>query len=89
VQRPTVFANSLAVVAAILYVLCRLLVEVAPGAFATTAQSWFHGLVISPEPWNGLDASSFVLGLLTFTVVSWLSAFMWATVYNKLAGTAA
>ncbi len=85
-QRPTVFANSLAVVAGTFYVLCRILVALAPDAFARSAQSWFHGMVVAPQPWSGLDASSFLLGLVTLTLVAWLFAFGWATVYNKLAG---
>ncbi len=84
-QRPTLFANSLAVVAAAFFVVCRILVSVAQGAFATIAQSWFHGLVIAPQPWPGLEASSFVIGLVTVTFVAWLFAFLWATVYNRLA----
>lgn len=85
-QRPTVFANSLAVVAAALFVICRVLVAAVPDTFSGIAQSWFHGLVIAPQPWAGLSASSFVLGLATLTIVAWLFAFSWATVYNKLAG---
>ena len=86
-QRPTTFANSLAVVAAAFFVLCRILVAVVPDAFASVAQSWFHGLVIAPQPWLGLNVSSFAFGLVTVAVVSWLFAFGWATVYNRLAGS--
>lgn len=83
--RVTPFANSLAGIAAGFFVLCRILVSVAPALFASIAQSWFHGLVVAPSPWPGMTAGDFVLGFVSVTVVAWLVAFAWATLYNRLA----
>jgi hypothetical protein len=84
-SHPTAFANSLALVAGALFVLCRALAGLAPGLFAAVGQSWFHGLVVAPQPWPAMDAPSFVLGLVTLAVTAWLFGFAWAWVYGRLA----
>jgi len=81
--RATAFANSLAVISAVFYVLCRVVVGVAPGLFVAIAESWFHGLVIAPEPWPAMSATSFVLGLVSFAAVAWVFGYAWAWLYKR------
>jgi hypothetical protein len=80
------FAHSLATVSAAGYVLCRVLVAVvAPGFFASVAQSWFHGLVVAPSPWLAMGVTEFLLGMVTVAAVAWIFAAAWAWLYNRRA----
>jgi hypothetical protein len=83
--RAVPFANALAAVSAAGYVLCRVLIDMAPGFFASVAQSWFHGLVVAPTPWPTMNAGEFLLGLVSLTAVAWIFAAAWAWLYNRLA----
>lgn len=81
-QQPYVIANALAVTTAIVYVACRVLVGLFPDAFFAIAQSWFHGIELSKlDSWN-LTMSSFVLGLISSTVTSWVIGYIFAKVYR-------
>jgi len=82
------FANAFALVIGAVFVLCRVFAGLAPGLFAAVGQSWFHGLVIAPQPWPAMDAASFVLGLVTLVLAGWLFAYAWALAYERLAGSA-
>ncbi|MBI5465547.1 hypothetical protein HY946_02965, partial [Candidatus Gottesmanbacteria bacterium] len=44
------FANALAVVMGVFYIVCRLLVGIAPDLLRSIAQSWFQGYDLSAIP---------------------------------------
>ncbi len=79
---PNVTANALAVTSAILYVFCRMAVSLFPQLSITIAQAWFHGLEISKVSGWSLTMSSFIVGLVSFTVAAWLTGYLFARVYN-------
>lgn len=82
---PVVISNALAVTTAIIYVLCRVLVGLFPDLFFTIAQSWFHGIELSRlDSWN-LTTSSFILGIVSSIVTSWVVGYIFANVYNYFA----
>jgi len=82
-----VLANAFALTAAILWVVCSLLIAIFP-AFALTVTSWWmHGLALSAMgTWNLTWGNAF-LGGLTLIVATWLSAYLfgwcWETVSGK------
>ena len=62
-HNPMATANALAVMTVIIFVVCRILVGFFPDLFFTIAQSWFHGITLTPGgTWN--------LSLLSFTLYS-------------------
>lgn len=74
-------ANTLASLAAASFIFCVLLTIFAPGVYQAIVQSWFHGvdlsLIWNPQPGN------VVLGFVSFTLISWLSGWAFAKLYNK------
>lgn len=83
-NKSLVLPNALAVTTAIVYVLCRVLVGVFPNAMFSVAQSWFHGIQLSRlGTWN-LTLPSFVLGLVSSTVTSWVVGYIFVIVYRRL-----
>ena len=80
----TPFANALAVVMGVLYIVCRLLVGIAPDLFRSIAQSWFHGYDLSAIPAGSTTFGGFLLGLITAVLATWLFGYFFAWVYNKL-----
>lgn len=77
------FANALAVLMGVVYVLCALFVAVLPDLFKAVAVSWFHGIDLEAI-WTGGLRGNFLLGLGSTVVLSWLGGWVFAWVYNKL-----
>lgn len=77
------FGHASAVVVAVFYVGCALLVAVLPDLFRAISQSWFHGIDIG-SIWTGSSRGNFVLGLVSAVVLGWVSGWGFARVYNKL-----
>ncbi|MBS3153302.1 hypothetical protein J4426_01950 [Candidatus Woesearchaeota archaeon] len=78
----TKVANSLAVTAAIVYLVCIFAVWIAPGLTATLGSYLFHGIDIN----NLVVTRSFsysLVSLITGTIISWLIGALFAMVYNK------
>lgn len=70
-------------VAGILFVLCRLVFELAPQSTLATMKYVFHtdwSSVAAPVTWGG-----FFLGLVLFVVFAALVGVAWASIYNRLA----
>jgi hypothetical protein len=84
--RPVPLANSSAIVAALLYVLCAVFVAVAPGIYLAVLRSWFHGVQLSPLAGPGLSAGGLLLGITTLVATAWVSAAALAALYNRLGG---
>lgn len=79
------FANALAVVMGVVYIVCRLLVGIAPDLFRSIAQSWFHGYDLSTIPVAPLTFGGFLVGLITAVVATWIFGYLLVWTYNKLA----
>lgn len=76
------FANALAAITAIVYVVCSLLVVVFPGFFKLVSQSWFHGIDIGLI-WTGSPRGNFLVGFVTAVVGMWLAGRVFAWLYNQ------
>lgn len=74
--------NALAVTAAIVFVLCRVLVGLFPDISFAIAQSWFHGIELGKVgAWN-LTFVSFVLGVISSTITAWIVGYIFTKVYK-------
>ena len=80
------FANALAAVMGVVYIVCRLLVGIAPDLFRSIAQTWFHGYDLSAIPPAPMTFGGFVVGLITSVGAAWIFGYALAWVYNKLSG---
>lgn len=76
-------ANALGVVGAVYYIGCYLVASLAPDFYKTIAESWFHMMKLNSLWKSGPDG--LVLGLISFTVVSWISGWVLAFAYNSFA----
>ena len=77
-------SNGFAVLGAASYLFCYAVAAVLPGLYKAVAQSWFHMIDLSGA-WKSAP-SGFVLGLVSFTIVSWISGWLIAECYNYFLG---
>lgn len=77
-------ANALAILMAILYIACALLVALLPEFSKAVFGSWFHGIDIT-SIWTGAPRGNFVLGGVSAVLVSWGGGWLFARIYNQLA----
>jgi hypothetical protein len=81
------FANALAVLTTVLYVLFAIIALVSPRAFAILFDAQFFGAnVASLFPKVQPSAASLVT-LVLMIVMSWVVGYMWAWLYNRFANT--
>lgn len=83
--KETSFAHAVAIVAAGSYIFCVLLIATMPSVYESIMTSWFHGIDVSTLWSKGLQPMPMIFwGLMTFTAFTWITAFAFACVYNKL-----
>ncbi len=78
----TALANTSGVLGAIFFLACYALVITAPDTYKAIAQSWMHGIDLNLV-WRPA-AGNFILGIISFTAVSWITGWLFAYLYNKL-----
>ena len=78
------FANALAAVTGIVYVVCSLSVALFPGFSKVVGQSWFHGMDIGLI-WTGNARGNFLLGIISAVFGMWLAGYIFAWFYNQFA----
>lgn len=80
------FANAAAIVAGLYYTVCLVLTLVAPDVTFNLFQAMFHGLNLQPiRATDPLNLGGLTLGLITFMISTWVTAYALIEVYNKLA----
>ncbi len=79
-----VLANTLGAMGAIYFLACYLVASFTPGLYKTIAASWMH-MIRLEGLWKS-GPSNFMLGLISFTVVSWISGWLFAKLYNYFSG---
>ena len=72
------FANSLAVVVGLVYILTYVLAMVAPSAFEFLFNAQFFGAELAPE-----DPQMNLWMFVSMVIVSWVIGYAWAWLYNK------
>lgn len=85
-MKPVVLANVATAVGAAFYIICATLVYAAPDLAFSIAQSWFHGINLEVVRATGpASLGSTVFGLISLSVVLWVSAYVAGYLYNYLA----
>lgn len=77
-------AYSLATVSGIAYIVCALLVAVAPEGTLSFFGALFHGIDITKIAATNLTIGSTILGFVEIIVLSYLLGWLFAITYNKL-----
>ena len=77
--REGAFANALGLLGAVYFLACYFVAAVFPELYKAIASTWFHMIDLS---WKS-GPSGFLLGLVSFTVTSWISGWLVAWVYNR------
>lgn len=78
-------ANASAILTGGFYLVCRLLAGIAPDLLRAIGQSWFHTYDLSTIPVADLGFGLTLVGFLTAVGLGWLTGYLLAWVYNKLA----
>lgn len=76
-------AKAFGFLGAIYFLTCYLVAAVFPELYKAIATTWFHMIDLSGVWKSGPDG--FFLGLISFTVVSWISGWLVAWTYNRFA----
>ena len=84
--KPVPFANAAAIVAASVYVLCRVLVAIMPNVLFGMMQTWVHTVNLeSLQLDESLSFGTFLGGLISLVVLVWLLVYATIALYNRLA----
>ena len=83
---PKRVAYSLASVSAILYIVCAVLIAIAPEATIKLFGSLFHGINIELIAQNTISFGSTILGLIEIVVGSLIIGWLFAKIYNSIKG---
>lgn len=81
-HNPFATASASALTVASFYIVCRVFVGLFPKFSYSIMQAWFHGLAPQTMGSFNLSTYSFVLGLVSATVVAWLIGWCYAHCYN-------
>ncbi len=79
------FANAAAAVMAIWVVICALLSYLMPDLFFAVAKSWMHTINLETvKTAFNPDLGSLILGLVTATILTWVTMYGTISLYNRL-----
>jgi len=78
-------AITLAIVASILYIVCALLIAIAPDFIIKLFSNLFHGIDITKIVDTSISLGSTLLGLVEIIVYSLIAGWLFAVIYNKVA----
>ena len=81
---PVRLAHSSAIVTAIFYTICWVLIGSMPVFYMGMMRSWIHGVDITALPRSMMSPGVGLYGLITMTVVAWATGYVFAAVYNAL-----
>ena len=73
-------AKGFGVLGAVYFLACYFVALLMPNLYKAVAASWFHMLDLS-SAWKNVP-SGFLLGLISFTLASWVSGWLLAKAYN-------
>lgn len=78
-----IWANAAALAAAIIWILCAVIVSLLPD-FSTQVLQWImHGMTL---PARNLTLSNFFLGGISFIVISWVCGWIFGWSLKKVSG---
>lgn len=80
------FANAATVVTAVFYSVCVLLVYLMPDYIFGMGRSWMHSVNLdSVKATTAPDLGSALMGLITMTAFTWVTAYAVIALYNRWA----
>ena len=82
--KPKKIGYSLALVAGIVYLVCAILVAVAPTWTVNFFGALFHGIDITQIARTPVSLASTVLGLVEIVVIGYLIGWVFGVIYNKI-----
>lgn len=84
--KPYAFANAFTVVTLGLYVVCRAATLVVPDFMFSMARSWFHSFSLDSLRGDAaMDFGTFLFGGVTLAILTWVTMYAGAYLYNRLA----
>ena len=81
--KPSKVAYSLATVTGIIYLLCAMLVAIAPTWTVNTFGALFHGIDVSKIARDTVPVTSTIIGLIEIFILSLSVGWLFAVIYNK------
>ena len=78
------FANSLAVMAGMIYIIFYAIAWVSPSLFPMIFDAQFLGAAVS-DLVPDITFNAVVAGVLIVAVTAWVAGFLWAVLYNMMA----
>lgn len=80
------FANAATIVTAVFYIICAILSYAVPDLLINIANSWVHSLSLTTlKATQPMALSSLIFGLVTISVVTWVTMYSFVELYNYLA----
>lgn len=80
------FANAVAVVTAVFYLVCWVLSTVAPDLVIGIAKSWVHSLSLEVlKSASAISPETGLIGIITISALAWVTTYATIWLYNKLA----
>lgn len=80
------FAHATATIMAVFYVGCAILSYFAPDLIFSLAKSWMHTVSLeSVKTTFSPDLGSLLYGLVTITILTWVTTYATITLYNRWA----
>lgn len=81
--KESAFANASGSLGAVYFVGCYLVAWLVPALYKSVAESWMHMLNLGGLWKQG--PSNFVTGFISFVIISWVTGYIFAWLYNKFA----
>lgn len=79
--KESAFANAAGALGAIYFVGCYLVAWATPALYKSVFDSWMHMLNVDGL-WKSAPGN-FGLGIISFTIVSWVTGWLFAWLYNR------
>jgi len=79
------FANAITIVSLTVYVVCRVLAQIAPGFLLKVSRSWFHTFDWGINGQTQMDLGTFIFGAVVLGLLSWVTTYATIELYNKFA----
>ena len=83
--KPAAFANALAILTGVFYLLIHLIRLFAPVSFRYLFNAQFLGADVGSLMWAQTPPGNFILTFIIAVATAWLFAYCWAWLYNRFA----
>ena len=82
-SKPAILANAVTSVWGTVYALCGITAMIFPDLYFGVLNNWFHSINLERiKSTTPLALTSFLMGLVTFSIYIWVITFATASIYN-------